>query len=101
MLPGVLCAFLLYNVSDIFRPFLGFRDLRIVSKEPKQVSSNFSVRLWLLYFNKVTQYALQPRKSPIVLCFVEFTSSQHASKAIEVLQGELDRSTHFHYVPNL
>ncbi|RDX74168.1 RNA-binding protein 1, partial [Mucuna pruriens] len=60
--------------SDIFRPFVGYKEVRLVSKESKQ-----------------------PGGYPLVLCFVDFMSPAHAATAMEALQGykfdELDRNS--------
>ncbi|RWR86601.1 RNA recognition motif domain-containing protein [Cinnamomum micranthum f. kanehirae] len=50
---------------DIFRPFVGFREVRLVNKGSKR-----------------------PGGEPLVLCFVDFTTPAHAAVASEALQGE-------------
>ncbi|KAG5031565.1 hypothetical protein JHK85_015547 [Glycine max] len=61
-------------VEDIFRPFVGYKEVRLVSKESRQ-----------------------PGGDPLVLCFVDFMSPAHAATAMEALQGykfdELDRNS--------
>ncbi|KAL0403889.1 UNVERIFIED_CONTAM: RNA-binding protein 2 [Sesamum radiatum] len=52
------------EVAHIFRPFLGYMGLRLVSREPRQ-----------------------PGGQPIILCFVDFLTSGHAARAMDVLQG--------------
>nr|CAB3466813.1 unnamed protein product [Digitaria exilis] len=52
---------------DIFRPFVGFREVRLVNKEPKH-----------------------PGGDPIVLCFVDFAEATQAAIALDALQGETD-----------
>ncbi|OEL22574.1 Protein MATERNALLY EXPRESSED GENE 5 [Dichanthelium oligosanthes] len=51
----------------IFRPFVGFREVRLVNKEPKY-----------------------PGGDPIVLCFVDFAEATQAAIAMDALQGETD-----------
>uniref|UniRef100_A0A6V7QPX6 RRM domain-containing protein n=1 Tax=Ananas comosus var. bracteatus TaxID=296719 RepID=A0A6V7QPX6_ANACO len=53
------------EVSHIFRPFIGFKDIRVVHKEPRRV-----------YWDKA-----------YVLCFVEFSDAKCALTAMEALQG--------------
>ncbi|TVT98093.1 hypothetical protein EJB05_46576 [Eragrostis curvula] len=53
---------------DIFRPFVGFREVRLVNKEPKH-----------------------PGGDPICLCFVDFADAAQAAIALEALQGEIDK----------
>ncbi|KAK3128217.1 hypothetical protein QOZ80_6BG0458560 [Eleusine coracana subsp. coracana] len=52
------------EVSHIFRPFVGFREVRLVNKEPKH-----------------------PGGDPICLCFVDFADAAQAAIALEALQG--------------
>nr|GEY84002.1 nucleotide-binding, alpha-beta plait [Tanacetum cinerariifolium] len=52
------------EVSHLFRPFLGFQELRLVHKEPRHGADR-----------------------GLVLCFVEFSDSNHALTALEALQG--------------
>jgi len=52
------------EVSHIFRPFVGFREVRLVNKEPKH-----------------------PGGDPIVLCFVDFAEATQAAIAMDALQG--------------
>ncbi|PWA86072.1 Nucleotide-binding, alpha-beta plait [Artemisia annua] len=52
------------EVSHLFRPFLGFQELRLVHKEPRHGADR-----------------------GLVLCFVEFSDSKHALTALEALQG--------------
>ncbi|BAT78865.1 hypothetical protein VIGAN_02161700 [Vigna angularis var. angularis] len=54
------------EVAHIFRPFVGYKEVRLVSKESRQ-----------------------PRGDPMVLCFVDFLSPGHAATAMEALQGYL------------
>ncbi|XP_061352444.1 RNA-binding protein 1-like [Gastrolobium bilobum] len=62
------------EVAHIFRPFVGYKEVRLVSKESRQ-----------------------PGGEPLVLCFVDFMSPAHAATAMEALQGykfdELDRNS--------
>ncbi|KAL2339586.1 hypothetical protein Fmac_007526 [Flemingia macrophylla] len=62
------------EVAHIFRPFVGYKEVRLVSKESRQ-----------------------PGGDPLVLCFVDFVSPAHAATAMEALQGykfdELDRNS--------
>ncbi|KAH1125661.1 hypothetical protein AAZX31_06G125900 [Glycine max] len=62
------------EVAHIFRPFVGYKEVRLVSKESRQ-----------------------PGGDPLVLCFVDFMSPAHAATAMEALQGykfdELDRNS--------
>ncbi|KAG5067390.1 hypothetical protein JHK86_011121 [Glycine max] len=51
--------------ADIFRPFVGYKEVRLVSKESRQ-----------------------PGGDPLVLCFVDFLSPAHAATAMEALQGK-------------
>ncbi|KAI3471450.1 hypothetical protein Pfo_031051 [Paulownia fortunei] len=52
------------EVSHIFRPFLGFKDLRLVRRGSRQLGSE-----------------------PLTLCFAEFLSPAHAAAAMDALQG--------------
>ncbi|CAM0912530.1 unnamed protein product [Alopecurus aequalis] len=52
------------EVSHIFRPFVGFQEVRLVNKEPRH-----------------------PGGDPIVLCFVDFANAAQAAVAMEALQG--------------
>ncbi|KAG5019233.1 Oligopeptide transporter 6 [Glycine soja] len=52
------------EVAHIFRPFVGYKEVRLVSKESRQ-----------------------PGGDPLVLCFVDFMSPAHAATAMEALQG--------------
>lgn len=52
------------EAAHIFRPFIGFKEVRVVHKEPKR-----------------------PGGEKSVLCFVEFTDLRHAAIAREALQG--------------
>ncbi|XP_028790830.1 RNA-binding protein 1 isoform X1 [Neltuma alba] len=62
------------EVAHIFRPFVGYKEVRLVSKESRQ-----------------------PGGDPLVLCFVDFVSPAHAATAMDALQGykfdELDRNS--------
>ncbi|KAJ3692729.1 hypothetical protein LUZ60_011824 [Juncus effusus] len=51
------------EVSHIFRPFVGYREVRLVTKEGKNKDGN-----------------------PHVLCFVDFTGPAHAAVALDALQ---------------
>ncbi|GMN44353.1 hypothetical protein TIFTF001_013552 [Ficus carica] len=50
--------------TDIFRPFVGYKEVRLVSKESRH-----------------------PGGDPLVLCFVDFLSPAHAATAMDALQG--------------
>ncbi|KAH8492229.1 hypothetical protein H0E87_021701 [Populus deltoides] len=52
------------EVSHIFRPFVGYKEVRLVSKESRH-----------------------PGGDPLVLCFVDFLSPAHAATAMDALQG--------------
>ncbi|XP_076937083.1 uncharacterized protein LOC143604512 [Bidens hawaiensis] len=52
------------EVSHLFRPFPGFKEIRLVHKEPRHSADK-----------------------PMVLCFVEFTDANRALTAMEALQG--------------
>uniref|UniRef100_A0A6V7QR82 RRM domain-containing protein n=1 Tax=Ananas comosus var. bracteatus TaxID=296719 RepID=A0A6V7QR82_ANACO len=52
------------EVSHIFRPFIGFKDIRVVHKEPRRTGDK-----------------------AYVLCFVEFSDAKCALTAMEALQG--------------
>ncbi|KAG9452649.1 hypothetical protein H6P81_005553 [Aristolochia fimbriata] len=62
------------EASHIFRPFVGFEEVRLVTKESRH-----------------------PGGAPIVLCFVDFSSASNAAMALDVLQGykfdEQDRNS--------
>lgn len=62
------------EVAHIFRPFVGYKEVRLVCKESRQ-----------------------PGGDPLVLCFVDFASPAHAATAMDALQGykfdELDRNS--------
>ncbi|KAJ4883963.1 RNA-binding (RRM/RBD/RNP motifs) family protein [Raphanus sativus] len=52
------------EVSHIFRPFVGYREARLVTKDSKHRNGD-----------------------PVVLCFVDFTSPACAATALSTLQG--------------
>ncbi|GFQ02626.1 protein maternally expressed gene 5 [Phtheirospermum japonicum] len=52
------------EIGHLFRPFIGFRELRVVHKEPRRRGDK-----------------------AMVLCFVEFTEAKCALTALEALQG--------------
>ncbi|EEF46575.1 RNA-binding protein 2 isoform X2 [Ricinus communis] len=52
------------EVAHIFRPFVGYKEVRLVSKESRR-----------------------PGGDPLVLCFVDFLSPAHAATAMDALQG--------------
>ncbi|XVE58319.1 hypothetical protein DITRI_Ditri04bG0160700 [Diplodiscus trichospermus] len=52
------------EVSHIFRPFVGYKEVRLVTKEPRH-----------------------PGGDPLMLCFVDFVSPAHAATAMDALQG--------------
>lgn len=52
------------EVSHIFRPFVGFREVRLVNKESRNAGGD-----------------------PVVLCFVDFENAAQATKALDALQG--------------
>ncbi|CAL1366439.1 unnamed protein product [Linum trigynum] len=52
------------EVSHIFRPFVGYKEVRLVSKESRR-----------------------PGGDPLILCFVDFMSPAHAATALDALQG--------------
>ncbi|KAL7254350.1 hypothetical protein ACSBR1_008699 [Camellia fascicularis] len=52
------------EVSHIFRPFVGYKEVRLVTKESRH-----------------------PGGDPLVLCFVDFVSPAHAATAMDALQG--------------
>ncbi|XP_047971396.1 RNA-binding protein 1-like [Salvia hispanica] len=52
------------EVSHIFRPFVGYKEVRLVNKAPRN-----------------------PGGDPVVLCFVDFESPAHAATAMDALQG--------------
>ncbi|XP_056159589.1 nuclear speckle RNA-binding protein A-like [Syzygium oleosum] len=54
------------EVSHIFRPFVGYKEVRLVNKESRQTGKN-----------------------PVVLCFVDFVSPAQAATAKDALQGYL------------
>jgi len=62
------------EAAHIFRPFIGFKEVRLVQKEPRR-----------------------PGGDPLVLCFVDFTDARCAATALEALQGykfdETDRES--------
>ncbi|KAM7268343.1 hypothetical protein ACFE04_010509 [Oxalis oulophora] len=49
--------------SDIFRPFVGYKEVRLVSKESRHSGGD-----------------------PLILCFVDFVSPAHAATAMDALQ---------------
>ncbi|MQL92784.1 hypothetical protein Taro_025415 [Colocasia esculenta] len=53
-----------HGFADIFRPFVGFREVRLVSKESRH-----------------------PGGEPHVLCFADFSTPNQAAIALEALQG--------------
>ncbi|PSS32976.1 RNA-binding protein [Actinidia chinensis var. chinensis] len=52
------------EVSHIFRPFVGYKEVRLVTKESRHSGGD-----------------------PMVLCFVDFASPAHAATAMDALQG--------------
>lgn len=52
------------EVAHIFRPFVGYKEVRLVSKESRHKGGD-----------------------PLVLCFVDFVSPAHAATALDALQG--------------
>ncbi|KMT13643.1 hypothetical protein BVRB_4g080290 [Beta vulgaris subsp. vulgaris] len=52
------------EVGHIFRPFIGFKDIRVIHKEPRRTGDK-----------------------AMVMCFVEFNDSKCALTAMEALQG--------------
>ncbi|KAF0898307.1 hypothetical protein E2562_007159 [Oryza meyeriana var. granulata] len=69
------------EVSHIFRPFVGFREVRLVNKESRH-----------------------PGGDPHVLCFVDFDNPAQATLALEALQGEhtyICRYELYYFVDNL
>ncbi|KAI9156252.1 hypothetical protein LWI28_002997 [Acer negundo] len=52
------------EVAHIFRPFVGYKEVRLVSKESRH-----------------------PGGDPLILCFVDFVSPAHAATALDALQG--------------
>ncbi|XP_052210048.1 RNA-binding protein 1-like [Diospyros lotus] len=52
------------EVSHIFRPFVGYKEVRLVTKESRHSGGD-----------------------PLVLCFVDFVSPAHAATAMDALQG--------------
>ncbi|XP_050149860.1 nuclear speckle RNA-binding protein A-like isoform X1 [Malus sylvestris] len=55
------------EVAHIFRPFVGYKEVRLVSKESRH-----------------------PGGDPLILCFVDFLSPAHAATAMDALQGKLN-----------
>ncbi|MCL7034067.1 hypothetical protein MKW94_026536 [Papaver nudicaule] len=58
------------EVSHIFRPFVGFKEVRLVSKESRHSGGD-----------------------PLVLCFVDFINPAQAATALDALQGEQKKLT--------
>ncbi|VFQ63643.1 unnamed protein product [Cuscuta campestris] len=54
------------EVSHIFRPFVGYKEVRLVTKDSRR-----------------------PDGEPLVFCFVDFATPAHAATAKEALQGYL------------
>ncbi|GAB2223504.1 hypothetical protein Droror1_Dr00017645 [Drosera rotundifolia] len=52
------------EVAHIFRPFVGYKEVRLVNKEPRHSGGD-----------------------PILLCFVDFASPAHAATAKDAIQG--------------
>ncbi|XP_059628992.1 RNA-binding protein 2-like isoform X2 [Cornus florida] len=52
------------EVSHIFRPFVGYKEVRLVTKDSRHSGGD-----------------------PLVLCFVDFASPAHAATAMDALQG--------------
>ncbi|CAN1235070.1 RNA-binding protein 2 [Linum perenne] len=82
------------EVAHIFRPFVGYKDLRLVSKESKHVSiSNYKLSSPSLLFYSSTLLtitaflSIMQRGEPIILCFVDFIDSPCAATAMSALQG--------------
>ncbi|XP_052877257.1 nuclear speckle RNA-binding protein A-like isoform X2 [Gossypium arboreum] len=58
------------EVSHIFRPFVGYKEVRLVTKEPRYAGGD-----------------------PIKLCFVDFLSPSHAATSMDALQGLVEIKT--------
>ncbi|GAB2293939.1 hypothetical protein Dimus_028153 [Dionaea muscipula] len=52
------------EVAHIFRPFVGYKEVRLVTKDSRQSGGD-----------------------PLVLCFVDFASPAHAATAMDAIQG--------------
>ncbi|XP_034229798.1 RNA-binding protein 2-like isoform X1 [Prunus dulcis] len=65
------------EVAHIFRPFVGYKEVRLVSKESKHVCG------WWITKHR--------GGDPLILCFVDFESPAYAATALSALQGyEMD-----------
>ncbi|XP_057776209.1 RNA-binding protein 2-like isoform X2 [Salvia miltiorrhiza] len=64
------------EIGHLFRPFIGFREIRLVHKEPRRRGDK-----------------------AMVLCFVEFTDAKCAVTAMEALQGFIFISPSFQFSP--
>ncbi|KAJ4823482.1 hypothetical protein Tsubulata_037501 [Turnera subulata] len=53
-----------FSLEDLFRPFIGYKDIKVVHKEPRNTGDRATV-----------------------LCFVEFVDAKCAATAMEALQG--------------
>ncbi|KAL7183547.1 hypothetical protein ACSBR2_025861 [Camellia fascicularis] len=53
------------EASHIFRPFVGYKEVRLVTKEPRRSGDD-----------------------PLVLCFVDFVSPAHAATTMDALQEQ-------------
>lgn len=82
-------------LTDIFRPFVGYKEVRLVSKESRRVMLFLLFPLSLFLERKFSTLmshwlkSLRQGGDPLVLCFVDFLSPAHAATAMDALQGEL------------
>ena len=60
----VICSHSFTSSLDIFRPFVGYKEVRLVSKESRHRGGD-----------------------PLILCFVDFTDPACAATALSALQG--------------
>ncbi|KHG04462.1 RNA-binding with multiple splicing 2 [Gossypium arboreum] len=77
-------ARILFNDAlDIFRPFVGYKEVRLVSKEYKHLGNCHKCMLNA----KPDALVMQRGGDPIILCFVDFSSPACAATAMSALQG--------------
>ncbi|RVW52377.1 RNA-binding protein 2 [Vitis vinifera] len=86
------------EVGHLFRPFIGFKEIRVVHKEPRHgAGGRVELGEWRLGERKTLRgegerraletIELQSGDKAMVLCFVEFNDASCSRTALEALQG--------------
>ncbi|KAJ8448808.1 hypothetical protein Cgig2_011429 [Carnegiea gigantea] len=102
-LQNCICCYIFY----IFRPFIGFKDIKVIHKVPRRVSANAEVNCLMLLLLQPLDLTMWSEgcctlvllavgldhllvwsgDKAMVLCFVEFNDSKCALTAMNALQG--------------